>query len=56
MTDGHPDGDGIEDQYNNPEFYRKLRQGGALEKSWASIGAARAPEGPAQLSQSLQPR
>jgi hypothetical protein len=32
MSDGHPDDDGIDDQYNNPEFYRQLRQGGALEK------------------------
>jgi hypothetical protein len=36
MSDGHPDDDGIDDQYNNPEFYRKLRQGGALEKARTS--------------------
>jgi hypothetical protein len=32
-SDGHPDDDGIDDPYNNPEFYRKLHQGGALEKA-----------------------
>jgi hypothetical protein len=26
-----PEDDGIDDQYNNPEFYRKLRQGALLE-------------------------
>ena len=33
MTDGHLDDDRIDDQYNTPEFYRKLRQGGVLGKS-----------------------
>ena len=33
MSDDHPDDDGIDDQYNNPEFDWKLRQGAALEKS-----------------------
>ena len=33
MSDDHPDDDGIDEQYNNPEFYWKLRQGAALEKS-----------------------
>jgi hypothetical protein len=34
MSDGHPfdDDHGVDDQFNNPEFYRRLRQG-ALEKS-----------------------
>jgi len=32
MTDGHRDDDGVYNQYNDPEFYRKLRQGGALQK------------------------
>ena len=32
MTDGHRDDDGIDNPYNDPEFYRKLRQGGALQK------------------------
>jgi hypothetical protein len=32
MSADHPEDDGIDDQYNNPEFYRKLRQGTALEK------------------------
>ena len=32
MSDDHPDDDGIDDHYNSPEFYRKLRQGAALEK------------------------
>jgi hypothetical protein len=29
----HPEEDSIDDQYNSPEFYRKLRQGAAFEKS-----------------------
>jgi hypothetical protein len=35
QSDGHPvDGDdGLDDRYNNPEFYRKLREGAVPEKS-----------------------
>jgi len=36
----HPEDDCIDDQCNNPEFYRKLHQGAALEKPRTPIGAA----------------
>ena len=31
ISDDHPEEDGIDDQYNSPEFYCKLRQGAAFE-------------------------
>src|SRR4029079_5783016 len=45
ITDGHPNDDDIDDQYNNPEFYRKLRQGGAFDKPWVPIEATQTREG-----------
>lgn len=56
MNEDHLDADVSDDEYNNPEFYRKLRQGAAVEKPGTPIGAAQAPQGPVQLRESLQPR
>jgi hypothetical protein len=56
MSEDHLDDHVSHDEYNNPEFYRKLRQGAALEKPGTPIGAAQVPEGPVQLREGIQPR